>query len=202
LIPAIRAVFSLPQLHHSPPEYVSSRRPRAEPGRKPMTFDEAARARLHEKLAEFLGSEEAAIIMERLHPEDWSQLATKSDLEALRVTLETKFEGLETKFEGLETKFEGLETKFEGLETKVGAVELKIFGLDHEVSSLRAEVVHLGEKMDYRFQSADHKMHTQFAEMRTEMHQALKEQFARTMALLIPSMFSAVGLAFAAAKFS
>jgi hypothetical protein len=46
-----------------------------------MTIDERSPHRLHERLGEVLGPEEAAILMEHLPPVGWADVATKRDLD-------------------------------------------------------------------------------------------------------------------------
>jgi hypothetical protein len=47
-----------------------------------MVFDEAMRFRLHEKLQEAFGRDEADALMAALPPFSWHELATKADLAA------------------------------------------------------------------------------------------------------------------------
>lgn len=48
---------------------------------------EQRRARLRQRLVEVLGEEEAETLMAQRPPVDWSQFATKADLEQLRAEL-------------------------------------------------------------------------------------------------------------------
>ena len=59
-----------------------------------MDSDEARRHRLFRKLEQVLGPEEAATVMEHLHPRRWDELATKADLEGLRKATKADIEGL------------------------------------------------------------------------------------------------------------
>jgi len=52
-----------------------------------MTVDERARHELHERLADALGPEPAGTLISYLPPVGWADVATKSDLAALRVDL-------------------------------------------------------------------------------------------------------------------
>jgi hypothetical protein len=65
-----------------------------------MTIDERARHRLHERLGEVLGPEEAAILMEQLPPVGWADVATKQDLESLRFATKQDIEHLRAEMKG------------------------------------------------------------------------------------------------------
>lgn len=69
-----------------------------------MTIDERTRHRLHRKLEEVLGSQEAAVLMEHLPPVGWADVATKHDLGHLREVLDAKIDGFESR---VEAKLEG-----------------------------------------------------------------------------------------------
>jgi hypothetical protein len=57
-----------------------------------MTIDERARHRLHERLDQVLGPDEAAILMEHLPPVGWADVATKRDLDQLEARMEARME--------------------------------------------------------------------------------------------------------------
>jgi hypothetical protein len=52
-----------------------------------MAIDERLRLNIHTKLTELLGSEEATALIEHIMPVPWYDVATKDDLENLRVEL-------------------------------------------------------------------------------------------------------------------
>ena len=53
-----------------------------------MAFTEQNKRRLHARLCEVIGTEEADILMEQLPPITWTEFATKRDLEQSRHSLE------------------------------------------------------------------------------------------------------------------
>jgi hypothetical protein len=57
-----------------------------------MKVTETQRLTLRERLTEALGPESAMVLMEALPPVDYDSLATKTDLEAVRVTLEARID--------------------------------------------------------------------------------------------------------------
>lgn len=52
-----------------------------------MNASASDRHRLHRRLDELLGPEDAATLMEHLPPNEWNQLATKADISELRQEL-------------------------------------------------------------------------------------------------------------------
>ena len=140
-----------------------------------MTFDESIRASLHAKLVGLVGAEEATLIMERLHPENWSELATKTDLKSFA----TKEDLLK-----FATKEDLL--KFATKDD-----------LHHEIAAVEERTELRREAMEHRLVSS---MTQGFADVRIELHQSLREFTLRMTAIMVPAMMAGVGLAFTAAK--
>jgi hypothetical protein len=66
-------------------------------GRAKMAIDEQrVRQSLHTKLADALGSDEAALLMDYLPPVGWADVAAKRDLDALAVATKRDLEALGT----------------------------------------------------------------------------------------------------------
>ena len=60
-----------------------------------MAITEHDRHRMYQRLEEVLGSEEAATLMEHLPPVGWADVATKRDLDHLRVDIEQVRTGID-----------------------------------------------------------------------------------------------------------
>ena len=73
-----------------------------------MSITDADRHRLQDALISTLGEQEAAILMEHLPPVGWADVATKTDLEHLRVATKADIDGLHSRFDAFraETKAE------------------------------------------------------------------------------------------------
>jgi hypothetical protein len=59
-----------------------------------MPVDERSRHQLYRKLDELMGPQEATTLMELLPPSGWGDLATKRDIEALRLELHADMDRL------------------------------------------------------------------------------------------------------------
>ena len=68
-----------------------------------MAIDEQSRHRMYLKLEEALGPEAAATMMEHLPPVGWADVATKRDLDHLKLDLEL---GFQNRMKDMELRFE------------------------------------------------------------------------------------------------
>ncbi|KAA0233472.1 MAG: hypothetical protein EDR02_13380 [Actinobacteria bacterium] len=93
-----------------------------------MTVDEPRRHALYTRLEHVLGAEHATTFMQLTPPTEWTDFATKHDLEALRVGLEARMDRLEAE-----------------MRAEIQSLRAEILG---EMQSLRAEI--LGEMQGLR----------------------------------------------------
>jgi hypothetical protein len=95
--------------------------------------DDRARAELHHGLDEALGHDRADTLMGYLPPVGWADVATKHDLDQLRVSIDRRFEAVDLRFDAIDPRFEALESKLEGrfersLRITVVALVMAMFG--------------------------------------------------------------------------
>lgn len=144
-----------------------------------MAIEEGIRARIHRRLEELLGTEEAAVLMASLSDSD--QAATKVDLHSTEERLGTRMDGLEQRMGGLEQRMGGLDRSMEKLEVRVDQLEER-FTLKLEASEART-----GERI---------------AELKTAMFEQLSEHAATftrsTVIALVSSVIAMGGLVFGA----
>ncbi|HEX9766774.1 MAG TPA: hypothetical protein VGA36_08415 [Nitriliruptorales bacterium] len=177
-----------------------------------MTVTERRRHRLHQKLDEVLGLDDATTTMELLPPTGWADVARRDDLDRIETTLGGQITRVESDLRG---EIERVETSLRG---EIERVE----------TSLRGEIVHQGEVMnerfasvdrrfdsiDHRFESIDHRFETvdrqlealdrrmeRFEGQMERMAGELRTEFRSLLRMNIASTFAALSLGLAAARF-
>ena len=108
-----------------------------------MALDEAGRFRITTKLANTLGQDDAAALMETIPPFDWHQIVTKTDLTNAVKGLATKSDmALEfsTLREEMGIKFSQVDAQFAQVAIGVAHVDGRFFQVDAKLSDLSAEL--------------------------------------------------------------
>jgi hypothetical protein len=138
-----------------------------------MALDERARHHLYLRLEEQLGPEAATTLMEHLPPTGWADVATKRDLDLLRVATKRDLDLLR------------VATKRD--------LDLLRAATQADIHELRADIDHFHELFNSELQRTGD-------QLRAEFHRSLAEQ-TRTVVLANIGMFVAMaGVAFAAAR--
>jgi len=145
-----------------------------------MTITESRRHRLHEALIHKLGEEEASTLMEYLPPVGWADVATKSDLESLRVATSADIENLRVVTSAdIENFRVATKSDFESLRAATSA----------DIGSLRAETTAefraLEAKMDSRFEAVDHRFNALEANVTAALAKAFSSQMRWVVATMI-----------------
>ncbi|MGI9119276.1 MAG: hypothetical protein ACR2G7_04005 [Acidimicrobiales bacterium] len=84
-----------------------------------MTVDEASRHSLHQRLADVLGLEHAAVLMEHLPMGGSAEVVTKHDLIDLRQGIDHQFQGIDQRFVAVDQRFDALEARIDASEYRV-----------------------------------------------------------------------------------
>ncbi len=124
-----------------------------------LAFTEQNKRRLHARLCEVIGTEEADILMEQLPPITWTEFATKRDLDELRVATkhDIEFSAIATRTE-LEQVITKTRTDLEQLifQTRTD-LEKSIMEVKHSVETTKLE---LTATMERGFRNQSWKMFT------------------------------------------
>jgi hypothetical protein len=120
-----------------------------------LAFTEQNKRRLHARLCEVIGTEEADILMEQLPPITWTEFATKRDLDELRIATKHDIE-----FSAIATR-----TDLEQVITKTRTdLEKSIMEVKHSVETTKLEltgsILELTATMERGFRNQSWKMFT------------------------------------------
>ena len=103
-----------------------------------MAMSEETRHRLHVRLEEVLGREEANALMEHLPPVGWADVATKRDLDMLAATTRSDIDKLGTELRGEIANLRAeLKGDIAGLRTGTANLRAELKG---DIANLRAEL--------------------------------------------------------------
>jgi len=122
-----------------------------------MALDEADRFRITTKLADTLGQDDAAALMETIPPFDWHQIVTKTDLtnavkdlatksdmalefSTLREEMGIKFSQVDTGFSQVDAGFARVDTGFARVDAGFARVDAQFAQVDAKLSDLRTEL--------------------------------------------------------------
>ena len=131
-----------------------------------LAFTEQNKRRLHARLCEVIGTEEADILMEQLPPITWTEFATKRDLDELRIATkhDIEFSAIATRTE-LEQVITKTRTDLEQLifQTRTD-LEKSIMEVKHSVETTKFEltttILELTATMERGFRNQSWKMFT------------------------------------------
>jgi hypothetical protein len=131
-----------------------------------LAFTEQNKRRLHARLCEVIGTEEADILMEQLPPITWTEFATKRDLDELRIATKRDLDELriatkhDIEFSAIATR-----TDLEQVITKTRIdLEKSIMEAKHSVETTKFEltttILELTATMERGFRNQSWKMFT------------------------------------------
>ena len=131
-----------------------------------LAFTEQNKRRLHARLCEVIGTEEADILMEQLPPITWTEFATKRDLDELRIATkhDIEFSAIATRTD-LEQVITKTRTDLENLifQTRTD-LEKSIMEVKHSVETTKFEltttILELTATMERGFRNQSWKMFT------------------------------------------
>jgi exonuclease VII large subunit len=126
-----------------------------------MPVTEESRHRLHQKLDQTIGPEEATTLMEHLPPTGWADIATKQDLDNLRTATKTDLDNLRTATKtDLDNLRTATKTDLDNLEERLDVkIDRRYDLLDAKIDSrynlLDAKIDRRFETVDQRFETVD-----------------------------------------------
>ena len=175
-----------------------------------MAIAEEQRHKLHQRLDEVLGEEQATTLMEHLPPVGWADVATKRDLDVLRIELGnqlmTDFRAEFSTKSDLDAACDRLRHDLRGDIRSEFATKAELRaacdGLRHDLmAEIREEFPSKSEmrtdlaSLRHELKGEMHLLRAEIADLRTELHKSLRQQ---TMSLFA-AMVSFAGIVVAAA---
>jgi len=171
-----------------------------------MALDEAGRFRLTTKLADTLGQDDAAALMETIPPFDWHQIVTKTDLtnavkdlatksdmdlefNTLREEMGIKFSQVDTGFARVDARFARVDAGFARVDARFDQVAIRFSQVDAQFAQVAIGFAHV----DGRFFQVDAKL----SDLSAELHKTLRVHFLAlitTMVAMNTMMVSIVAL--------
>lgn len=104
-----------------------------------MTITDAERHRLHTKLDQVLGEEDAAVLISHLPPSGWSDVTRTRDLDQLEQRMNLRFQAVDERFDALEQR---MDLRFQATEARVDT-RIAELGERLQRELRRATVLHL-----------------------------------------------------------
>ncbi|HEX9824769.1 MAG TPA: hypothetical protein VGB51_10330 [Actinomycetota bacterium] len=139
-----------------------------------MAIDEEARHRIHRRLEELLGSEDAAALMAQVAPVEWEGVATKADLrlleERMRLVLRSELSALRAE-------------------------------LTERIAELSEGMMRLSERMETQTMAFSERMEAQTVAFSERMEKQATTFVRSTVAAVIGSVLTVASLVFAARLF-
>ena len=136
-----------------------------------LAFTEQNKRRLHARLCEVIGTEEADILMEQLPPITWTEFATKRDLDELRIATKHDIE------------FSAIATRSE-LEQVIAKTRND---LEHLIFQTRTD-------LEKSLMEVQHSVETKILELSATMERGFRNQSWKMFTAIMSSQLVTVGL--------
>ncbi|HEX9766773.1 MAG TPA: hypothetical protein VGA36_08410 [Nitriliruptorales bacterium] len=155
-----------------------------------MTVTERRRHRLHQKLDEVLGVDDATTTMELLPPTGWADVARRDDLDRVETSLRGEIDRVETSLRGeIVHQGEVMNERFASIDHRFDSIDHRFESIDHRFETVDRQL----EALDRRMERFEGQMERLAGELRTEFRSLLRMNIAST--------FAALSLGLAAARF-
>lgn len=120
-----------------------------------MAINERDRLRLHDRLGEVLGVEEAGLLMELLPPTGEDDVATKADVRQavteIRTEMDGRFAQMEGRFATIDQRFAQMEGRFATIDQRFAEVDGRLAVLDARFDQVDGRFTELTGRMELRF---------------------------------------------------
>jgi hypothetical protein len=100
-----------------------------------MPVTEESRHRLHQKLDETIGTEDATTLMEHLPPVGWADVATKADLASLRNDMDHRFAIVDERFNSVDLQIGEVHKQIVRIDTRCEAADRRHASLERRIDA-------------------------------------------------------------------
>ena len=113
-----------------------------------MSSGEADRLTLHQTLRGLMPENVADILMAHLPPVGWSNVATKDDVNLLRMEMNQRFTLVDEKFKQVDARFSTIDARFDQIDARLDRVDSRLDQIDARLDRVDSRFDRLENKID------------------------------------------------------
>ena len=114
-----------------------------------MSSGEADRLTLHQTLRGLMPENVADILMAHLPPVGWSNVATKDDINLLRVEMNQRFTLVDEKFKQIDPRFTTIDERFRQIDARFDQIDARLDRVDSRFDRLETKIDQLASMKRY-----------------------------------------------------
>ena len=144
-----------------------------------QNYDER-RLRMRTKFDEIFGPTVAGDLMESLPPFDWTQIATKDDLDRGLANVNGRFDNVERRLDLIDQRFDGIDRRFESLDKEFAAIDRQFETVDKRFDTIDRQF----ETVDKRFDTLEKSINSKVAVAAVTFGATMTGMFAGLVTIL------------------
>jgi len=113
-----------------------------------MSSGEADRLTLHQTLRGLMPENVADILMAHLPPVGWSNVATKDDINLLRVEMNQRFTLVDEKFKQIDARLDRVDSRLDQTDARLNRVDSRLDQIDARLDRVDSRLDRLETKID------------------------------------------------------
>ena len=114
-----------------------------------MSSGEADRLTLHQTLRGLMPENVADILMAHLPPVGWSNVATKDDINLLRMEMNQRFALVDEKFKQVDTRLTTIDERFKQIDARFDQIDTRFDRVDTRLDRLETKIDQLASMKRY-----------------------------------------------------
>ncbi len=113
-----------------------------------MSSGEADRLTLHQTLRGLMPENVADILMAHLPPVDWSNVATKDDINLLRMEMNQRFTLVDEKFKQIDPRFITIDERFKQTDARFDQIDARLDRVDSRLDRVDSRLDQIDARLD------------------------------------------------------